>query len=237
MTEKFNDAASESGELESKTNGNKVSFFKNTELIKAYSQGAALFVLPIALAIITVWHNHLVEQAKLRHLEAESKAKIDLATEDNKAKRDSEYIKLGIEILKESPSPDNRNLRTWAVDLINNYSDIKMSPEARSELVTVVTIAASESSSNRELVLPGHTRHQFKWQGDGSPSYSFEVERRDGEEWVQVTGISTFRNSATVQVPMYTDLRWKAYSPKQNRSEVKWQRVIIESTLRPVHEK
>jgi hypothetical protein len=34
------------------------------------------------------------------------------------------YIELAVGILKQAPTPNNQNLRKWAVDLINAYSKV-----------------------------------------------------------------------------------------------------------------
>jgi len=47
------------------------------------------------------------------------------------------YVELAVEILKTNPSNDNSNMREWAVDLINNYSEIEINQQTRAELLTV----------------------------------------------------------------------------------------------------
>ncbi|MDZ7691653.1 MAG: N-acetylmuramoyl-L-alanine amidase [Balneolaceae bacterium] len=44
------------------------------------------------------------------------------------------YIRLAVGILKEEPKPSTKNLRIWAIDVVNNYSDVKLSTDARREL-------------------------------------------------------------------------------------------------------
>jgi uncharacterized protein YjbI with pentapeptide repeats len=44
------------------------------------------------------------------------------------------YTELAISILKEEPSDENRALRNWGIDVIDKYSGVPMSPEARKEL-------------------------------------------------------------------------------------------------------
>lgn len=45
------------------------------------------------------------------------------------------YVELAVEILKEKPSDKKHNLRKWAVDLINNYSEIEIDSQTREELL------------------------------------------------------------------------------------------------------
>lgn len=44
------------------------------------------------------------------------------------------YIRLAVGILKEEPKPRTENLRAWAIDVVNNYSEVKLSTDARREL-------------------------------------------------------------------------------------------------------
>ena len=45
------------------------------------------------------------------------------------------YTELAIEILNDKPSESNKNIRLWAVELINQYSTVELNKEAKSELV------------------------------------------------------------------------------------------------------
>lgn len=45
------------------------------------------------------------------------------------------YVELAVEILKEKPSGKKDNLRKWAIDLINNYSEIEINAQTREELL------------------------------------------------------------------------------------------------------
>ncbi len=46
----------------------------------------------------------------------------------------SEYIKMGVGLLSTKPTDDNVALRLWAIEIINEYSTIKFTPEAIKEL-------------------------------------------------------------------------------------------------------
>jgi hypothetical protein len=44
------------------------------------------------------------------------------------------YIELAIGILRETPSPDTKNLRDWAIKVMKNYSEVPISEEMEREL-------------------------------------------------------------------------------------------------------
>lgn len=44
------------------------------------------------------------------------------------------YVQLATGILRSEPSEDTKHLRNWAVDIINEYSKVKLNEEAKNEL-------------------------------------------------------------------------------------------------------
>lgn len=44
------------------------------------------------------------------------------------------YIELAVGILKDEPKPGTENLRAWAIDVVNNYSSVKLTTDAKKEL-------------------------------------------------------------------------------------------------------
>ncbi len=44
------------------------------------------------------------------------------------------YIQLAVGILKDEPKPGTEGLRGWAIDVVNNYSSVKLSADAKEEL-------------------------------------------------------------------------------------------------------
>jgi len=47
----------------------------------------------------------------------------------------SRFVELSIQILNENPSKEKVPVRTWAVDVINKYSEIKLNDRAKSLLI------------------------------------------------------------------------------------------------------
>jgi hypothetical protein len=48
----------------------------------------------------------------------------------------SKYVEIAVEILKTDPDKSPKNLRTWAIDVVNEYSKVKLSIGAQEELKT-----------------------------------------------------------------------------------------------------
>lgn len=55
--------------------------------------------------------------------------------EMSRQKLNSEYITLAINILKDEPNKNNQELRRWAVQVIDYYSEIKLSQPVKDNLV------------------------------------------------------------------------------------------------------
>lgn len=48
--------------------------------------------------------------------------------------RELKFVELAIEILKQEPNEETKDLRVWAIDTIDLYSEIKLSPDARNNI-------------------------------------------------------------------------------------------------------
>ena len=44
------------------------------------------------------------------------------------------YVELAVRVLQDAPRDETENLRNWAIDVINNYSDVRLSEDAKLEL-------------------------------------------------------------------------------------------------------
>jgi GH25 family lysozyme M1 (1,4-beta-N-acetylmuramidase) len=56
------------------------------------------------------------------------------------------FVELGIKILSDSPSARNKPLREWAIDIINNYSEVRLPKNARQVLLEQLPIFQSSGS-------------------------------------------------------------------------------------------
>jgi len=82
------------------------------EWVKALSTAAATILIPVAIAFVG---NSFSQATKEREIEAS-------------------FVELSIEILREPPSGDSENpsaIRSWAIDVINEYSGVAITDEAR----------------------------------------------------------------------------------------------------------
>jgi uncharacterized protein YjbI with pentapeptide repeats len=52
------------------------------------------------------------------------------------------YTELAISILKDKPSSDTQDVRAWAIDVVNQYSGVPMSPQVREQLLRSRLVAS-----------------------------------------------------------------------------------------------
>lgn len=45
------------------------------------------------------------------------------------------FVELAVGILSEPPTEENKNIRNWSIDVINEYSGVSFDKETRSDLV------------------------------------------------------------------------------------------------------
>lgn len=83
------------------------------EKAKALTAIIATVVIPLTIAFSSSWYG---TQQKEKELQLK-------------------YIELSIQILSAPPSPSNQETRMWALDIINKYSEVKISKKAREELL------------------------------------------------------------------------------------------------------
>ena len=56
------------------------------------------------------------------------------------------YIELAIGILMKEPTPENEQIRKWAIDTINHYSEVPIQESARQELLEQQLRAYNETA-------------------------------------------------------------------------------------------
>ncbi|MDP2850672.1 MAG: hypothetical protein Q8O20_06315 [Sulfuricurvum sp.] len=64
--------------------------------------------------------------------------------EMSRQKLNSDYVALAINILKEDPTQKNKALRIWAINIIDNYSEVKLNLGAREGLIEHTPIITSK---------------------------------------------------------------------------------------------
>lgn len=50
------------------------------------------------------------------------------------------FVELAIDVLKEKPKKENKNVRDWAIQIVNKYSGVKMNEVTKSDLIEKVPI-------------------------------------------------------------------------------------------------
>jgi len=83
------------------------------ESLSKLSAALAAVVVPIAIALVGHWYTESLEARQ----------------------REERFVQLAVEILREDPSKHTENLRSWAVDVIDEYSGVPMPKEARREVI------------------------------------------------------------------------------------------------------
>lgn len=82
------------------------------EIRKDMALTFAAIATPLVVAGIGAWYNIAIKES------------------DNQVR----YVELAISQLSEKPSPETTALRSWAIDLLDSQSPIKLSPEAKTQL-------------------------------------------------------------------------------------------------------
>ncbi len=90
------------------------------EWIKTISTCLATVIIPLVIFFVGQSYTKSIEEREKTTQEAASKREIA-----------EKYIELATAILKENQNPD---IRDWAVDIINYYSDVKMSGKVKQEI-------------------------------------------------------------------------------------------------------
>jgi lysozyme len=60
---------------------------------------------------------------------------LSYTSKDKEREVSKDFVEIATKILQEDPNPHNKPLRNWAIDLINSYSTVKLSDEARNVLL------------------------------------------------------------------------------------------------------
>lgn len=152
------------------------------EKLKSISTSISLLVTPVIIAFVGNVYTSEQSESKLR----------------------SEYINMGIRLLAEKPTENNKEVRRWAIDLINHYSEVKFKPEVKNELQENSFLLSILEKTNDHLV-----NYPFEWEGLGDAVYALEVEKNTSGKWVGSTGLSVVGNKTMLSVPANTRLRWR----------------------------
>ena len=62
------------------------------------------------------------------------------------------FVELAVEILRANPTEDTKNLREWAIQIIDIYSGVPFTPKGKEELVKLVPITGMVSPDCSEYI-------------------------------------------------------------------------------------
>jgi hypothetical protein len=168
----------------------------NYERIQSYATTFSLIFIPLIVAAISAF----------------------VAYKQNNNQNATEYIKIGVGILTAKPDENSKQTREWAIELINNYAPVKMSAEAKKELINTSELPKTVldklmDSSNND------STHHLQWDGHSSGQYSIETQIYRNGEWKPYSGISVTGTSIDIPLPKSEKIRWKVTDVSSKSTE------------------
>lgn len=73
------------------------------------------------------------------------------ATAQKEAERNVRYVELAVEILRTPPSKQPKQMRTWAVQILDRFSPVTLPPPAKESLATTQLQVASDATPLENL--------------------------------------------------------------------------------------
>ncbi|TLD43445.1 MAG: hypothetical protein JETT_0263 [Candidatus Jettenia ecosi] len=95
--------------MENKEKAGQVSVW---EKVKIVTTAIMTIIIPILIALIGNWYTQAIKERETQ----------------------LRYIELSINILSQEPSDKNRNIRSWAINIINEYAPKHLEEETKNEL-------------------------------------------------------------------------------------------------------
>jgi len=116
------------------------------------------------------------------------------------------YIEIATSILKDKPTESNKELRAWAVNIINKYSPpkIKLNKNVQQSLINKIPLNGEEILKYN---LTGE--YTFKWLGNPEKGYEIDVQIYDDNKWINYSGQSVVGNQTKMIIPTNQRIRWK----------------------------
>src|SRR5687767_2358715 len=96
----------------------------NWEKLKIISNASSIVIIPLVIAFLGNLYSKSTKEKEIQ----------------------GRFVELSLQILKEKPSGENKNIRKWAVNVINEYSGVKLEPEAEKDLIENVPLTVTNSS-------------------------------------------------------------------------------------------
>jgi len=140
------------------------------------------------------------------------------------------YIEIATSILKDKPTESNKELRTWAVNVINKYSPpkIKLNKNVQQSLINKIPL------NDKEILIYNLTgEYTFKWLGNPEKGYEIDVQVYDDNKWINYSGQSVVGNQTKMIIPTNKKIRWKVseYGKKKTNKWFYINPIIYNKTL------
>jgi len=173
--------------------------------------GISVMLVPL---IIGYYGNQLQVRMQEKELNV-NKIKLQIEKENNQNLLSKEFIKIALNILKEKPSKNNQDVRSWAVEIINNYSKIKLDQKMKDTLIKDIPLNMQE---NFIYNLTGE--YKFKWNSDPKSGYDLEIQYLDSNnKWNYYGGRCLIGNEITLTLPKNKVYRWRVIGSKGKSTE------------------
>lgn len=96
----------------------------NWEKLKVISTTASIVIIPLVIAFLGNLYSKSIKEKEIQ----------------------GRFVELSLQILKDKPSEENKNIRKWAVDVINEYSGVKLEPDAKKDLIEKVPLTMNNNT-------------------------------------------------------------------------------------------
>jgi hypothetical protein len=108
----------------------------------AWERVASALLIPLAIAFVGNVYSQAIKEREVQ----------------------GEFVKLSVDILKQPPTEGTKSLREWAIRVINRYSGVSLSEEAKRELETVPLLSLRQlgdigsdvAESQKQLIALGY---------------------------------------------------------------------------------
>lgn len=106
--------------------------------IDILSKLLAALIIPIVLGVVGNSYNTAIKDREIK----------------------GQFVQLSVDILKESPREDTKNLRTWAVQVINSYSGVVLPETTKQDLIEKIPIILPVTNTlGISYMVPGNIRN------------------------------------------------------------------------------
>lgn len=153
-------------------------------------------------------------------------------SEYNNNKLSQEYTKIAVDILNSPPSDSKIKIREWAIDIINEYSKVKIHDDIKGSFISQSLGIQSAALQDFADKLASSSSHPIEtiitWEGNPKDGYNFELEKKENNEWVSVLNICevTYDNKKIEYLTKKEKYRWRVKNLTTNIQK-DWQELTL----------